>query len=362
MSKNFTLKAHKIYSENDLKTYKKSIFHIGFNPFYSRELIHIQCTKEQQLYYFSFYIDEKLMVLMPFYKRKISPKINNLNYFDSSSPYGYTGPLISEKASKNDLIIFWKYVDEWYKKENIISEFIRFNLNDNILGYSGVLIPSLKNIKGKIIETELQWQGFKQKVRNNYRKAVNENLELKIFTKENISSEIVGVFYEIYISTMKRNNANSIYFHPKDYFENFVYNNKEASVIAIVFKDNIPISTELILVHNDTLYSFLGGTLADYFHTRPNDFLKIEVMNWARNNNFKNYVLGGGRTDNDGLYKYKKSFFPKDEDITFYTGRKILNKTIYKELVKNCSDEANIEAQLMLKDSFFPYYRKNERN
>ena len=159
---------------------------------------------------------------------------------------------------------------------------------------------------------------------------------------------------------MKRNNANTAYFHSKQYFKDFINNNPDTSAIAIVYKDNIAISTELILIHERTLYSFLGGTLADYFHTRPNDFLKIEVMNWARENNFSCYVLGGGRTDNDGLYKYKKSFFPKEEDVIFYTGRKILNLEAYKLLVETRFHESESENKINFKDSFFPYYRKDE--
>ncbi len=90
-------------------------------------------------------------------------------------------------------------------------------------------------------------------------------------------------------------------------------------------------------------------------------------MNWARKLDFKYYVLGGGRANEDSLYDYKKFFFPKDEDVIFYTGRKVLNQKIYQELVvkaKNLNGRKEIkEDKLKNKnstvkvDTFFPTYR-----
>ena len=134
-----------------------------------------------------------------------------------------------------------------------------------------------------------------------------------------------------------------------------------------VYKDNLPISTEFILLSSETVFSYLGGTNSEYFNTRPNDFLKVNMMNWARKLDFKYYVLGGGRANEDSLYDYKKFFFPKDEDVIFYTGRKVLNQKIYQELVvkaKNLNGRKEIkEDKLKNKnstvkvDTFFPTYR-----
>ncbi|WP_299241433.1 NeuD/PglB/VioB family sugar acetyltransferase [uncultured Aquimarina sp.] len=362
MPANINFAAYEIKTEKDLEVYKDSVETVyGSNPFYKIELLDTTNMNAHQLCYFVLSKSDTTMIMMPFFKRQISVDGKLSEYNDVISPYGYSGPLYdSDKVDESLIKYFWKQVDIWYQKNNIVSEFIRFSLNGNHEYYNGVLIPSLKNVKGKIIEKEEQWKKFKPKVRNNHRKAVDEELKLKIY-QQPMSIDIVQSFYNIYIETMRRNNAHSLYFHDIDYFKNFIFNNPDSSIIAMIYKDDQPISTELILIDNSTLYSYLGGTLSDYFYTRPNDFLKIEVMNWARENNYEYYVLGGGRVDQDGLYKYKKSFFPNDEDVIYCTGRKVVDEEKYLELIEqkiNDIDSKDIDVYSSV--SYFPLYRRDD--
>jgi len=357
-------KVFKIKTAKDLEVYKKHLDSIhNSNPFYKTELLDTTNMNEHQLCYFVLERSGRTIIIMPFYERTILVDGKETAYKDIISPYGYSGPLYNEDQLEISCIKrFWKQVNNWCKNNHIVSEFIRFSLNGNHAEYNGTLIPSLKNVKGDIIEEDLQWKKFKPKVRNNHRKGIEKALRLEIYEGQ-IPKEIIQVFYDIYIQTMSRNNAHSLYFHDFEYFENFIGNNPNSSMIAMIYKEEIPISTELILLEQSTftLYSYLGGTLSDYFYTRPNDFLKIEVMNWARKNMYKYYVLGGGRQDGDGLYKYKKSFFPNDEDVVYYTGRKIIDKKVYRELIeKKCKKEdvKNIEANSFT--NYFPFYRKDE--
>ena len=128
-------------------------------------------------------------------------------------------------------------------------------------------------------------------------------------------------------------------------------------VIAVTYFEDKPISTELIIVNENVMHSFLGGTISDYFNLRPNDFLKIEIIKWGLQNNMNYYALGGGRKDEDSLYQYKKGFFPKDEDVIFYTGRKIINNTLYQKLMsKLTEDKALIKNSIKDINVYFPLY------
>ena len=361
VSTNTTFEVFNINDEKSLKKYKKTLKSLkNSNPFYKTELLDTTSMTKHHLNYFVLKKAGNPIIVMPFYKRNIIDKNEPTLYSDVISPYGYSGPLICNNINDNQLIkYFWFKVDQWYKKENVISEFIRFSLNDNHKDYSGVLIPTLKNIKGNIVNLEEQWSAFKSKVRNNYRKAVKQDLKVRIYQGE-ISKNIIEEFYSIYIKTMKRNNAHEQYFHDISYFESFITENENSRIIATVYKDDIAISTELVLIDDDTLYSYLGGTVSEYFHTRPNDFLKIAVLNWGRENNFKYYILGGGREDEDNLYKYKKTFFPNDKDAIYYTGRKIVNFEAYNKLVKQKCLKNQFEEIEEITKNFFPLYRQNE--
>lgn len=361
VSTNTTFEVFTIDSKNSFKKYKKTLKSLkNSNPFYKTELLDTSNMAVHQLNYFVLQKDSKPIIIMPFYKRNIVINNKKTKYNDVTSPYGYSGPLIDINLTDNQLTKhFWNKVDRWYKEQNIITEFIRFSLNDNFKDYSGELIPTLKNVKGTILNKEEQWTKFKPKVRNNYRKSEQQGLTIKIYKGE-ISNEIIEEFYTIYISTMKRNNAHEQYFHKIDYFKNFINENTKSRAIATVYLGDTPISTELILIDDNTLYSYLGGTVAEYFHTRPNDFLKIEVMNWARENEFNYYILGGGREDGDNLYKYKKTFFPNDEDAIYYTGRKVLNWDAYASLLEQKYTEFVDDDIEDITKNYFPLYRKND--
>ena len=133
-------------------------------------------------------------------------------------------------------------------------------------------------------------------------------------------------------------------------------------VIAVTYFEDKPISTELIIVNENVMHSFLGGTISDYFNLRPNDFLKIEIIKWGLQNNMNYYALGGSRKDEDSLYKYKKSFFPKDKDVIFDIGRKIINNTFHQKLIsRQTEDKALIKNSIKDINVYFPLYEEHSQ-
>jgi hypothetical protein len=70
------------------------------------------------------------------------------------------------------------------------------------------------------------------------------------------------------------------------------------------------------------------------------------------------YILGDGRANDDSLYKYKKSFSPKHDDLVYYTGRKIINEAIYEKLVTLSLENTYKINELDITNDYFPIYRK----
>ena len=66
------------------------------------------------------------------------------------------------------------------------------------------------------------------------------------------------------------------------------------------------------------------------------------------------FSLSNGKEDN--LYLYKKKYFPFDDDIDFYTGRKVVMPTKYLEFLE-LSGIDNKDALENIKEGFFPRYR-----
>ena len=349
----FLLEVHIIKSDADLEKYDNLLKRFPDNPFIKKELLPRETDKE--IGYFTLHDGQnKLLVLLPFIYRKIYWEDKDTGYYDIISPYGFVGPIMNSGIDEKTMKQFWEQVDDWHLKNNVVSEFIRFNFNNNYLGFTGSMVPTLKMVCGKILPEIEQWNNFKPKVRNNVRKATSYGLKAIVFHK-NISKINILEFYDIYSKTMNRHNAESRYLYSLDFFKHYILNNPDSCALAITFKDNLAISVELLLLFDKVVYSFLGGTDEAYFYARPNDLLKLEVINWARKNGYEYYFLGGGKVEGDSLYHYKKRFFPKARDYTFYTGRKILNEEIYNTLVQN-----NPNAAKSLSKEFFPLYRYRE--
>ena len=109
-------------------------------------------------------------------------------------------------------------------------------------------------------------------------------------------------------------------------------------------KDGKIVSTELVLVSRDDIYSFLGGTDSVYFYCRPNDFLKHSIIGWGIKNDKKRYVIGGGyNCETDGIYEYKKSFAPLGDSR--YSCYKIVFDPDQYDLLSNGNND------------YFPFYR-----
>ncbi|QXP55256.1 GNAT family N-acetyltransferase [Cellulophaga sp. HaHa_2_95] len=344
------LKVVELNSKKSIEEYKALLNSFWSNNiYYNYEYMAYYENNLERLSYFILKKEGVPIIIMPFFIRQIDSNIEFSNtFYDVVTPYGYGGPLFNEEF-KNYLGYFWKKVDAWYSQNNIVSEFVRFSLRQNSENYTGNLEQTLTNVRGLILEDqEKQWQNFVPKVRNNFRTAEKNNLAFVAKIGSNISLNDISEFHSVYIDTMKRNNASEIYFFSLEYFQNLIFSNAQNFSIVFTEKDGVVISTELIIFWKDTMYAFLGGTRGDYFHLRPNDFLRVNIIKLASELKFKYYVLGGGRVDGDGLYKSKKSFFPKDEDPIFYTGRKIINSLVYSQLTQEHTS---------INTSFFPAYR-----
>lgn len=259
-----------------------------------------------------YYNDGKSRAINIFFKEKIKNE-----KFKISSPYGYGGFIyeLEENCVNKINTVFENYC----KENNIVKEFVRFNLfSKSYEKYYGNIKAVKKNVIRPInMDPNEMLKDFEYKVRKNLKKAEEHDLKIQI----DKTGETLQDFIKIYYSTMKRNNAKERYYFTDEFFESLCQMKENAIIFNVLFNNQV-ISTELVLYSDKNCYSFLGGTLSEYFYVRPNDFLKYEIIKWAYSNNIKNFVLGGGYTNdiNDGILRYKKSLAPKYDMENFYIG------------------------------------------
>jgi len=304
------------------------------------------------------YKTESGTILYPFLRRYLGalewvPR-EMASWSDITSPYGYGGAYYwGDDNSKVEVSAgFWEAYDRWAKRENCISEFIRFHLFEQDLASC----PAEKVFRNKNIVRTLAlseddlWMNFKHKVRKNVKKSQQAGLECLIDEDGRYLSD----FLSLYKSTMDRRDAADFYYFNREYFEAVFDRLPTNSAYFYVLDGHEIISTELVLYSPETVYSFLGGTREEAFDKRPNDLLKYKVMLWAKEHGISNYVLGGGYMPEDGIYRYKKSFAPNGE-YGFFTGQRINDAEGYKRLVDTRIDSLNGTWQS--REGYFPQYR-----
>lgn len=338
----------KIY-ENTIKTFNSK------RPYDSLDFISSFSDGFENLVCITYTKDDNDIVMLPGYLRKIELT----NYYDFISPYGYSGLIYSKNTPSEVVKNGWNSIKA-YLDENVISSFIRYALNTDYSVFENGIVPIMKNIKGAILDYDTQLENFDRKVRKNVRRAKSEGLITEIIKGVNLSENQLKSFYDIYVDTMKRNNADEKYYFSLNDFGNFAKNRGDLCAFCFIYDEDKPVSVEMVLQSDDSIFSFLGGTLSEAFSKRPNDFLKYALINWARDEGIQYFVLGGGYGSEDGIFKYKKTFFPNDV-VDYCVGKFIHNEKVYDELTEKAKlrylNQEDKTEQKFNELSFFPLYR-----
>ena len=274
---------------------------------------------------------------------------------DATSPYGYGGPYGIEDAVRDEV---WSGFARWMTGNKIVSMFGRLALDAptprhlprgaTVRSDSENVIVDLTRSSGE------QWRHYEHKVRKNVKKAVRANLHVDV--KHSFTD--LEEFSQLYESTMDRREASSWYYFGLNFFASLT-ERLDGSYIAAEVRDGTGrlVSAELVLCSDKFLYSFLGGTLSEAFPHAPNDLLKHAVIDYGRESGRAGYVLGGGYTKDDGIFRYKKSFDPTG-CVQFQRLELIADQTVYDSLIAGrLTHERSTDPRARLADGFFPSYR-----
>lgn len=272
----------------------------------------------------------------PFILRPIQNFDFATGFYDIETVYGYSGPL-SNSLDTTFLKNARQTFRTWCKSVNVVSEFVRFNpMFHNEVFFNDMddlsLVPLRQYVYVDLQQNEKElWNNSYTSVnRNRIRKALKHNLEIV----RDVDCKYFDDFKHIYIESMLKHNASSLYFFSEPFYE---------ALKKVLVKDGI-----LILIKKDNEFIagatfFKGNQVGHYFLSSANDIgkkypstnlLLHEAGLWARENGMKKLHLGGGMTssEDDTLLRFKRRFSPYKE--TFYIGKAIHNEDMFKQLVQ----------------------------
>jgi len=325
--------------------------HPAYGPLYQKPGVRFLCAAM---------ITDDGSVLYPFYLRDLTcedycpARLGSI--YDLCTPYGYGGPFCWESADRAKLSEqFWFQFNAWATGQSIVSEIIRFHLfPESLLPYPGEREELFRNIVCDLTPSEEElWMRFEHKVRKNVKKAQRSNVTVI----QDAKGDRLEEFLRIYYGTMERREASDSFFFEKEYFKQIEARLAGQWTYFHSIHEGRVISTELVLVSAENIYSFLGGTDASGYDLRPNDLLKYEIIRWAKQQGKKRFVLGGGYGGEDGIFRYKQSFAPAGS-VPFFIGKRILRNDLYQQLVE-AKKIAFVQSgqEWIPRARFFPLYR-----
>lgn len=272
-------------------------------------------------------------------------KIPDNTYFDVATPYGYGGWIIEGEETEK----LFKQYSEWCIKNRVISEFVRFHPVVDNAGWSRKFYDVIdlgNTIALDLTSPEVIWENITSKNRNMIRKAQKSGVE--IFSGRN--EELYDKFREIYDMTMENDEAEEYYFFGKEFYKSVCYDLPENAQVFYAMLNGEMVAASIMIAANGRLNYHLSGSKYEYRNLAPSNLLLYKAALWGAANGCKTFHLGGGvGSGEDNLFKFKKSFYRKDDLCRFSIGRKIFNQEAYEELTKM---RTNIQ-----KEGFFPLYR-----
>jgi hypothetical protein len=285
-------------------------------------------------------------VVYPFLLRDLRGEPFGVDATDTITPYGYGGPFFWGRDRDAVAREFWPAFGEWAARERVVSEFVRFSLfEDELLPYPGEreqrLVNVVRDLRPGVDEL---WMDCEHKVRKNVKRA----RRLGVHVEVDEEGARLGDFLRLYEHTLERRGAPARYRFGRAFFEAIGERLPGLHVYVHALAGGRVVSSELALVSERSVYSFLGGTDESAYDLRPNDLLKYELILWAKGAGRERFVLGGGYEPDDGIFRYKRSFAPHGL-VPFLVGRRVLLPELYRELTARTGRS---EAP-----AFFPAYR-----
>lgn len=301
------------------------------------------------------YKDDNGSILFPIIMRPLAAEqwaAQFVRAVDLTTPYGYGGPYVEGRPNPEE---FWDAFDAWAKETEAVSVFMRRSLfvEKSLVVRGEESVVNQNVVRSLDQDPSAIWMEYEHKVRKNVKQAVSGGLRVEV----DLNGSFLKDFIRIYLNTMVRRSADAAYHFKEKLFQNISQELVGRHAFFHAFFLGRIVSTELVLVSDDYLYSFLGGTLVEGFSVRANDFLKHSIIQWGIENKKKALVLGGGYTDGDGIFRYKRSFAPKGV-TAFRVCKRVLDEKMYAILLRRRADfEYSRGNQWNATEGYFPSYR-----
>jgi len=298
-------------------------------------------------------------IAWPYLLRDVSFDSAQTGYTDITSVYGYGGPVCRGCEPHDEFVGQGAHaIEDAWREQKVVATFSR--LHPVLENHHWVQDSSCLLGHGHTIALDLSLAG--EELQRSYNRKLRQELRyareggVKTFIDEDWLH--FEDFLRLYHHTMSRNYAGSGYFFSEDYFRQFRRALAPDAVLMVAAVGQKIVAACIFVEYGDRIAAHLEGADEDYLSVSPFKVMVDDERARGHAAGRKWLHLGGGRGGKeDSLFTVKRRFSPLQ--FPFYTFRKVLQQTVYDDLIQARRRQAEELGVPFEPDGFFPAYRAN---
>jgi len=312
--------------------------------------------------------DERRGVAWPYLLREVASVegLEDSAATDVDSVYGYPGPLAwGVDPGDHFLVEAWQEILGVWRDQRAVATFTRFHpLLDNATIAREFVVKLDKDRTGHIvpggptvsIDCRLSDDEAQAAYGRVLRQEVNAGRRAGLTTTPDPTWSEVDPFVRLYETTMARNQARSSYAMSRDDVLRLRDELGGHLHLLVTRLEGAVVGAQLFTEYGGIVQAHLVGTDEAYRELSPLKLMLDDARRWARDRGNAVLHLGGGRGGReDSLLAFKGRFSPRRHD--FATGRWILDRAGYEDLVARQSAAATGRGLVAGDPTWFPAYR-----
>lgn len=337
----------------DKEQWRAQLALVKYSDFYHTYDYHQLSKNDDETPILLKYNNGKTSFLMPLLLRSIEDS----DYKDVTSVYGYAGPLVINMDESFDKAHFQSELNTFFNKQSIVSVFSRLH---PFIEHQEDILDGLGSATalGNVVYIDLSDTIENQRARFNRRLKTYLNKSRRSCTViEGNVEEHLDAFIKLYHQNMERVDADDSYFFTDAYYRDILLSNDYKSELSLCVHNESQeiIGASMFMKKGDIVQYHLSGLSEDHFELNPIKLIIDEMRIKSTHEGYKYFNLGGGLGSNeDSLFRFKSSFSKDFKEFKIW--KYIVNESAYKELVlQKLGDEIeDLEA------GYFPAYRSKK--
>ncbi len=282
------------------------------DPWFTPAWYRLWAAKEEATACAALFEEGAHFALYPFLKgavpRTAIPAGHDTDYCDLRGAPGYNGIA----ANHDDPAFFAEATalfDRWCGENRILAEFSRCNpVTGNHRRFPSQHLAEVNLNVVVALQPGTEDYLHDGPVQKSTGRAVRAGLEVISVPGDAMDERLLEAFASMYRETMERTGADREYLYNAGFFTEVAATMGDRALFYFTLLGGEPVSAEIVLCGPRAAYSWLGCTRTEHFPLRPNELLKLRLMEHLAARGVYWYCIGGGMQPGDSLYQYKRSF------------------------------------------------------